>query len=134
MLWFVRRRVRMARPARECPMREAIEAVVARKPRAELEVELTAAHVEAFETNGWTSIPRITTDEEVAWLKELYDALFNDRLQTYEGGVWDLVRPYGSDGEDRLPQIVHPERECEALKDTLFWRNGRRLAAQLMSL
>ncbi|HVN01257.1 MAG TPA: phytanoyl-CoA dioxygenase family protein [Caulobacteraceae bacterium] len=115
-------------------MREAIEAVVARKPRAELEVELTAADVESFETNGWTSIPRITTDEEVAWLKELYDALFQNRQQTYQGGVWDLVRPYGSAGEDRLPQIVHPERECDALKDTLFWSNGRKLAAQLMSL
>jgi hypothetical protein len=111
-----------------------IAEVVARKPTAELDVELTASDGSTFETEGWVSIPRITTDEEVAWLRDLYDALFLKRREIYEGGVWDLVRPYDSEGEDFLPQIVHPERECAALRETLFWRNGRRLAAQLMGV
>ncbi len=115
-------------------MREAIEEVLARKPEVEFDLELSAADVGAFEANGFISIPRITTDEEVAWLGELYERLFAVRREMYAGGVWDLVRPYDSDGEDRLPQIVHPERECAALKETLFWRNGRKLAAQLMGL
>src|SRR5688572_2932202 len=111
-------------------MREAIDELAARKPSADIEVDLTAADVAAFEANGFVSIPRITTDEEVAWLRELYDALFRQRMELYSGGVWDLVKPYGWQGEDRLPQIVHPESECAVLKETQFWRNGRKLAAQ----
>jgi hypothetical protein len=115
-------------------MRETIDELVARKPAADFEVALSAADVETFETRGFVAVPRITTDEEVGWLHELYDVHFHRPQDMYEGGVWDLVRPYGSDGEDRLPQIIRPEREVPALQDTAFWRNGRRLAAQLMRL
>src|SRR5471032_2514187 len=115
-------------------MTEAIDEVLARQPKASLDVSLGAAEVEAFETQGYISIDRITTDEEVAWLAELYDWLFAEKIQAVQGGHFDLVRPYDSEGEDRLPQIIAPEQRLPQLRQTLFWRNGRRLAAQLMRL
>ena len=41
-----------------------------------------------FRENGYLSIERITTDEEVAWLKGIYDQLFNRRMGEGEGGVF----------------------------------------------
>jgi hypothetical protein len=115
-------------------MSEAIEDILARQPRTTFEVSLQPADVEAFETRGFTSIPRITTDEEVAWLGDLYDWLFAEKSRALTGAHFDLVRPYDSEGEDRLPQIIAPEKRLAELKETAFWRNGRRLAAQLMGV
>jgi len=113
---------------------EAIDDILARQPKASLEVSFTDAQISAFETLGYTSIERITTDEEVAWLREVYDWLFEDKRRALKGAHFDLVRPYDSGGEDRLPQIIAPEKRLPALTATAFWRNGRRLAAQLMRL
>jgi hypothetical protein len=115
-------------------MSEAIEDILARQPFAAFEVVLDEAHVRAFEADGFTWVPRITTDEEVAWLAELYDWLFAEKSRAVPGGHFDLVRPYDSDGEDRLPQVLAPEQRLPQLKTTAFWANGRKLAAQLMGL
>ncbi|HZZ90799.1 MAG TPA: phytanoyl-CoA dioxygenase family protein [Caulobacteraceae bacterium] len=115
-------------------MTDSPDDLFARQPQDVLEVSLGASDVEAFETKGFVSIPRITTDEEVAWLAELYDWLFTQRVQAVKGGHFDLVRPYDSEGEDRLPQLLMPEQRFPQLTKTLFFRNGRKLAAQLMRL
>lgn len=115
-------------------MAEPIDEVLQRQPQATFEVSLTAAEVEAFETRGFVSIGRITTDEEVAWLGEVYDWLFAEKIAAVRGGHFDLVRPYDSEGEDRLPQILAPEARLPQLKTTAFYRNGRKLASQLMRL
>lgn len=115
-------------------MVESIEELLARRPTAELEASLTTKDVEAFEARGFISIPRITTDEEVAWLAEVYDWLFAEKSRALKGAHFDLVRPYDSAGEDRLPQVLAPEKSLPVLKETAFWRNGRRMAAQLMGV
>jgi len=113
---------------------EAIDDILARQPAAKLEVSLNDAQIEHFETQGYTWVERITTDEEVAWLREIYDWLYEDKRHALKGAHFDLVRPYDSPGEDRLPQILSPEKRLPALTTTAFWRNGRRLASQLMRL
>jgi hypothetical protein len=47
-------------------MDDALDDLFARQPGTALDISLTAADVEALEINGFVSIPRITTDEEVA--------------------------------------------------------------------
>jgi hypothetical protein len=42
-------------------------------PAARLEVRLTDDQVTQFRREGFTSIDRITTDEEIAWLEPIYD-------------------------------------------------------------
>ena len=47
--------------------------------KQDFQVDLTGEQVAFFLDNGYLSIPRITTDEEVEWLKGIYDELFTDR-------------------------------------------------------
>jgi len=113
---------------------EAIDHTLARQPAASLEVSFSDEQIGAFETKGYAWIDRITTDEEVVWLREVYDWLFEDKRNALKGAHFDLVRPYDSEGEDRLPQVLAPEKRLPLLTRTAFWRNGRKLASQLMRL
>ena len=115
-------------------MEHTIEDLAARRPHVPFEPRLTADDIVAFEANSYISIDRITTDEEVAWLKDVYDCMFSGRIKEFQDSRWDFVRPIDSKGEDLLPQIIAPELSFPVLKETAFWRNGRKLAAQIMQL
>jgi hypothetical protein len=113
---------------------QALDDIVARKPTAVFAVAFDPACHEAFERDGFVSIDRITTDEELAWVGDVYDHLFSARVRPVPGGYFDLARPYESEGEDQLPQILAPELAVPALRETAFWRNGRALAATLLGV
>jgi hypothetical protein len=111
-----------------------LEEVLAKRPRAEFEVSLTDEDVALFHERGFITLPRVSTDEELEWLRGLYDLLFGEVFLNTRSGRFDLVRPYDSAGEDLLPQIITPEARCPQLKETAFYRNGRKLASQLMGV
>ena len=62
-------------------------------------VDLTDEQVAFFQENGYLSIPRITTDEEVEWLKGIYDELFTERTGEAEGRYFDLAGPPSTAGK-----------------------------------
>lgn len=111
----------------------AIEDILADQPKGEFEPVLGAAQALSFRERGFTSIARITTDEEVAWLREVYDWIYGAG-HTPKAARFDLARPYDSEGEDLLPQIIAPERILPALMDTIFWKNGRKVASKLLAV
>jgi hypothetical protein len=113
---------------------DEIEDILARQPAVTFRPIIARSEVEAFREQGFTSIARITSEEEVAWLRELYDWLFADKSRALKGLHFDLVRPYESEGQDRLPQIIAPEQKYPQLKETGFWRNGRAVAARLLGV
>jgi ectoine hydroxylase-related dioxygenase (phytanoyl-CoA dioxygenase family) len=98
------------------------------------EVRLTDDQVEQFHTEGFTSVPRITTDEELEWLRPVYDELFASKRGAFEGGYFDLSRPYESEGEDLVPQVIAPELKVPELRDTNVFRNALAIGAQLLGL
>jgi ectoine hydroxylase-related dioxygenase (phytanoyl-CoA dioxygenase family) len=101
-------------------------------PTALFEVRLTDEQVEAFHRDGFTSVPRITTDEELEWLRPLYDHLFDGKRGAFRGGYFDLARPYESEGQDLVPQVLAPDHRYPQLRETNVWRNARAIAAQLL--
>jgi ectoine hydroxylase-related dioxygenase (phytanoyl-CoA dioxygenase family) len=107
---------------------------MSKRPTTPFEIELEAAHVDEFCTRGFVRIARITSDEELAWLREVYDALFAEKRGAYHGGYFDLTRRYDSEGEDLLPQIIAPESRLPGLKETNFWKNGAKLARHLLQV
>jgi ectoine hydroxylase-related dioxygenase (phytanoyl-CoA dioxygenase family) len=103
-------------------------------PPGRLEVRLTDEQVASFHRDGFAWVPRITTDEELAWLEPLYDHLFSEKRGAWKGGYFDLARPYESDGDDLVPQVLMPEMRFPQLHQTNIARNARTIAAQLLGL
>jgi hypothetical protein len=103
-------------------------------PTAAFEVTPTADDVAFFAENGYLSVPRITTDEEVEWLGLLYDLLFDEKVGGFKGGYFDLARPYDADGDDLLPQVLAPEHRFQQLRSTVYFRNARRMASALLGV
>jgi len=101
-------------------------------PPSDFEVTPTAEQVASFRQNGFLRVERVTTDEELAWLAEIYDKLFSDERGTFPGGYFDLARPYDVPGQTVLPQVLYPERRYPELKATTYYQNGRRIAAALL--
>src|SRR5256885_8208671 len=87
-------------------------------PTARLDVRLTDEQVDAFWKNGFTSVKRITTDEELDWLAPIYDFLFDSKRGAWKGGYFDLARSYDSEGEDFVPQVLMPERRFPVMAQT----------------
>ena len=103
-------------------------------PQTDFQLELTEEQVAFFRDNGFLRIPRITTDEDVEWLGGIYDRLFGERAGEAQGEYFDLGGPRGHKGADVLPQVLGPERKAPELKETVYFRNARRLAAQLLGV
>ena len=101
--------------------------------KADFQIEVTDEQVAFFQKNGFLSIERITTDEEVEWLKGIYDKLFGERVGEDKGDYFDLAGQGHKDGRDVLPQVLGPERTFPELRETIYWRNARAIASRLLS-
>jgi ectoine hydroxylase-related dioxygenase (phytanoyl-CoA dioxygenase family) len=101
-------------------------------PAERFEITVGDAQIEAFHRDGFTSVERITTDEELEWLRALFDELFSTREGAVPGGYFDLSRPYEAEGEDHLPQILVPEQRHPELRKTNLYRNARTISAALL--
>lgn len=113
-------------------MSDAVQELMARRPRVAFKAELPAAARAEFAERGFTKIDRITSDEEIAWLRDVYDALFCG-----EGGAYvvhDVMTRIDEQRGDRTAQVIRPEAYLPELKQTAFWSNSRRLAAELLGL
>jgi hypothetical protein len=98
-------------------------------PEGDFQIEPTEEQVAFFRENGFLVLDRITTDAEVAWLGEVYDGLF-----AKPSGQFDVTRPYGSDGADKLTQLLFPETQVPELRQTIYYRNARRMIARLLDV
>lgn len=103
-------------------------------PTTDFDVDITATDVAFFRTNGFLSVARITTDEELAWLRNIYDQLAVRPLTGFPNDLFDLAQPYGTRGEGRLPQLLMPERRVPQLRDTALYKNARRIAVRLLDV
>ncbi len=89
-----------------------------------------ASQLEFFRQQGYLFTHAITTQDEVAWMRDVYDEVLRDeralKLQ-YENGV-------GIDAQGSITQIFLPERQCPRLLETQYITNARRLAADLLGI
>ena len=68
-------------------------------------LRITDEQVAFFQENGYLSIERITTDEEVAKMRKAYDEIFSSRAGRDEGNQFDLGGTDEKGKEAALPQI-----------------------------
>src|SRR2546425_7852141 len=95
-------------------------------------IVLTQAQIDFYHGEGYLALEAITKQEEVAWLREIYDRLFASRAGREEGNQFDLG---GSDEEGKtavLPQILTPSKYAPELMEGLFRVNALHVAKQLL--
>src|SRR5438309_7007398 len=115
-------------------MAASLDELMLTRPEIEFRASISDSQVAEFRERGFIRIDRIVSDEELSWLGEVYDRLFEDRVQAVPGGYFDLTRPYDSPGEDLQPQIIMPEARLRDLRKTAFYRNGRIVASRLLGV
>ncbi|MET1003817.1 MAG: phytanoyl-CoA dioxygenase family protein [Acidimicrobiia bacterium] len=98
------------------------------------EVDATDEQVAFFRENGFLAVDRITTDEELEWLRAQYDAFEAAPRSGFPDQLFDVARPYGSTEEPELGQLLFPERRMQGLEDTAMYRNARRISARLLDV
>lgn len=92
-------------------------------------LDATADQAAAFREQGFLRIDRITTDDEVAVLRDLYDKVMADSTAyrlLYEGGA-------AKDGSV-INQVFLPELQQPGFADTTYLRNAKRMVAQLLGV
>jgi hypothetical protein len=99
-----------------------------------LEVDVGDAEVSFYAENGYLAVSRVTTDEELDWLREVYDQLLAMPPTGYLDGIFDLSRPYGTTDTPKLGQLLLPERIVPQIKQTVMWRNAHRIASRLLHM
>jgi hypothetical protein len=102
-------------------------------PDEALVADVDDEQVAFFRTNGYVAIDRITVDEEVEWLREIFDMVFSNPSGGMPGGYYDTLETTDSD-DPTLPQALFPEAALPALLDTLYIRNARRISARLLGV
>ena len=98
----------------------------------DFQVTVTDDQIAFFRENGFLSIDRITTDEEIEWLRGIYDQLFGKRMGEADGDYFDLAGKVGHDGREVLPQVLGPERQFPELRESIYYRNAKHIASKLL--
>jgi ectoine hydroxylase-related dioxygenase (phytanoyl-CoA dioxygenase family) len=94
------------------------------------DIKLAGEQTRFFRDNGFLSIERITTDDEIASLREFYDEVFENP----DASGLRRVDRSPRDKPDSLTQIHSAERRFPMLLETTFFKNARRAAAQLLGV
>jgi ectoine hydroxylase-related dioxygenase (phytanoyl-CoA dioxygenase family) len=95
-------------------------------------VILGREQIDLFHEQGYLAIPEVTTLEEVAFLRKLFERLFTQRVGRDEGAQFDMVSYDDDDTPPSLPQIINPVNYAPELRNTLFRVNAFAIAKQLL--
>ena len=104
------------------------------RPNTTFQVDLTEAQIASYRDNGFLSIARITTDEEIEWLKEIYDRLFDQRAGEDKGLFYDLAAPRAHKGREVLPQVLGPDFTFPELRGSQYYQNAIKLGTALLGI
>ncbi len=85
-----------------------------------------------YEREGYIAVEALTTPEEVAELREIYDRLFAERAGRDEGMQFDLAGTDEDGKEAALPQILQPAKYAPQLNETQLLKNATMLTKQLL--
>lgn len=101
-------------------------------PATEYSVTPSKDEVAFFQENGYLVVERITTDEEVDWLAQVFDYVFDPANAHEPGAPVDRSGTLAPGVASQLSQAFQPEMQHPDILKTLFRRNARRYAAALL--
>lgn len=107
-------------------------------PSTPFEVDITHDDVEFFREHGYLAVDQLVPDDELAWLRTVYDEVFAARSGGFPMGAFDLTRRYDEDPDAgagrRFTQVLFPENTEPQLRATACVRNARRIASRLLEV
>lgn len=103
-------------------------------PPSDFTVSPTDEEVAFFQENGFLVVERITTDEEIAWLRQIFEHIFDPAQRDETGAPIDRSGTLAPGEESKLQQAFFPEIQFPALLTTTHQRNARRYAAALLGV
>lgn len=103
-------------------------------PETYFEVEPTTEEVEFFKENGFLVVERLTSDEELAWLRQIFEYIFSPEQAGGPGAPVDRSGTLEPGQESVLSQAFFPELQFPELLDTAHRRNARKYAAALLEV
>lgn len=85
-----------------------------------------------FETEGFLHLDQVTTEQDVAMIREIYDDLFEKQAGRDEGNQFDLGGADEDGKQASLPQILNPAKYAPQLNESLLLKNVTAIAKQLL--
>jgi ectoine hydroxylase-related dioxygenase (phytanoyl-CoA dioxygenase family) len=103
-------------------------------PPSTLELTPSPDETAFFEANGFLAVERLTTDAEIAWLRQIFEHIFDPANAGRRGGPVDRSGSVAEGHGARLGQAFFPEMQFPAILQTTFHRNAKRYAAALLGV
>lgn len=101
-------------------------------PAAPFEVTPSREEIAFFKENGFLVVERITSDEEIAWLRQIYEHIFDPANAGKPGGPVDRSGVQTPGAKGKLQQSFFPEVYFPEILETNFRKNARRYASALL--
>jgi Phytanoyl-CoA dioxygenase (PhyH) len=86
----------------------------------------------AFSVNGFIALPRITSDDDVGFIRTTLMRLFAKKAGRSEGMLFDFAGTDEEGGPAKLPQLLDPRNFAPELLKTEFFHNAEVLAKRLL--
>jgi len=103
-------------------------------PAARFEVSPSAEEVAFFQENGFLAVERLTSDEEVDWLRRIFEHIFDPGNAGQPGGPVDRSGVRVPEVVGKLHQSFFPEMYFPEILESSFVRNARKYAAALLQV
>jgi len=101
-------------------------------PATPFDIAPTREEIAVFKEDGFLRVERITTDEEVQWLRKIFEHIFDPKNAGAPGGPVDRSGIQMPEVMGKLTQSFFPEIQFPEILQTNFRRNARRYAAALL--
>ena len=103
-------------------------------PAVPFDVDPTPEEVAFFKANGFLKVERLISDEEVAWLRQIFEYIFDPANAGKPGGPVDRSGVRVPEAKGKLTQSFFPEIQFPEILDSAFRRNAKKYAAALLEV
>jgi len=93
---------------------------------------VSADQLSALRRDGFLLVEGLSSDEELASLRVLYDRMFAERRGWEAGDLFDMIGPDSPGQEPALPQLLRPSQYEPLLRQTKLASSARSIAEQIL--
>jgi len=103
-------------------------------PATRFEANPSKDEVTFFQENGFLVVERLTTDEEIDWLRRIYEHIFDPANAGQPGGPVDRSGVRVPEAKGKLQQSFFPEMNFPEILQSSYVRNAKKYAAALLGV